>query len=202
MTIARYEAIRQSDDPKLDLVTGTAEDRLAGLDVLLDKAQGASVLDITCNTGGVSEAFAKAGAGSIDGVDFWRPGVDLSRRALEPYPIRTRFAVCDLTGGFEAVRSALSPMPARYDIVLYLGAHHHLSRQMPPAELNRLVGALCEVAADYVVVRTPDKYMPSAQEVILARGFEVWRDAKAFEPSREYSVKRTVGGLKIFRRRA
>lgn len=130
--------------------------RLDGLRRLLKWSRGATVLDIGTHTGVVAREFARAGAKAIDGVDIWPRSVWYASAAVRKYPaVRTRFRVCDLTGGMEALKDALHPMPWRYDVVLYLGVHHHLQQQMAPEALEAFVTGLAGMAGRYIAVRAP-----------------------------------------------
>lgn len=175
----------------MKLAAGSAEDRLAGLDRPLAVSRGATVLDISFHNGGIAASFAAAGCAVIDGVDIWKPGVALAAQAVSPYRAECRFAICDLIGGMPAVRRALSPMPSRYDIVLYLGIHQHLERQMEPDALGRLVRELVAVTGSYFAIRVPKHTASAVYQLIQEAGFAQWyRDFDS--PS--------VGGLTVYKR--
>lgn len=190
----RYDSIAKSDDPDLLLVAGSPEDRLAGLGPLLARARGCSILDVACHNGLNSAAFAEAGARAIDGFDFWRPGIDQARENLAKHPIPTRFAVCDLRRGLAEVQASLAPFPEEYDIVLYLGIHHHLLRQMNRVETESMATRLASLAKRYVAVRTPAHSMDSASDAITAAGFKLWYEDG--ESTVDGGLK--VGGLRVF----
>ena len=168
-----YDSIRNSADPCMVLTTGTPADRLLGLEPLLAEALGRAVLDIGSHVGVVAEAFARAGASIIHGVDFYQPGLAQARTRLLAYPTQTLFEQCDLSLGSPALEKALPNALASYDIVLYLGVHHHLARQMSPDAATQLVVDLQARAGEFFAVRTPDEIMLQLHAQ-LSRQFEVW----------------------------
>lgn len=188
--LERYRRIGECDDPDLKLVTGTPADRLSGLKPLLRYAKGRSVLDIGCHIGTVSEAFASRGARSIDGVDLFRPGVEQARKRLQDYPTESHFEVCDLSGGPDALKRALPRLQETYDIVLYLGMHHHLSRQMPADELKEFVCFLVSKATQFLAVRTSKKHIDLVHRLLIDAGMVQWRGS----PRRN-----KIGQLRIYR---
>ena len=135
------------------LIAGSPADRLSGLDPLLAAAQGLSVLDIGCHKGYVSYAFACAGASSICGFDSFAAGIETARSYLSDFEIPLRLEVFDFANG-------LPPnLPATFDVVLYLGVHHHLARQIGMPELQEFVLNLLHHCGRYFAARTADEYL-------------------------------------------
>lgn len=132
-------------------------------------------MDIGCHKGYVSYAFACAGAASIHGFDSFAQGVDTARSYLGDFDIPLRFEVFDLTRG-------LPPdLPEKFDIVLYLGVHQHLARQMGAAELQAFVLALLGHCGRYFVVRNKPDYLDHMDELVIGKGF-VLRHHSGFNP--------------------
>jgi SAM-dependent methyltransferase len=150
-------------------VRGTADDRTFGLDAAFARADGASVLDIGCNDGLVSSAFAERGASFIDGIDFSPVAVETARNGFLDKKVDAQFQVLDLMKGFEAVSPHLRRK--QYDIVCYLGVHQHLHKQMTPTDLVSLEGELFNLAGNLLIVRTGTKFIDALNDRILQSGF-------------------------------
>lgn len=189
----KYDLIRNAVEDNLRLTTGAEEDRLLGLQPLLDQGDGATILDIGCHIGAVAEAFARRGAGPIHGVDIYRPGLRTASERLRPYKTEALFRSCDLTGGIPALKQAIPALRSSYDIVLYLGMHHHLVHQMPSEQLNQFTSGLMDVAGTFCAVRTSAKQLAELHDRFSERQFELW--------SRHEDYPRPVGPIRIYRRR-
>ena len=186
-----YDAIKTSSNPQLKIMTGTNLERLNGLSRVFDFAAGKMVLDIACHNGTLAGACAAAGAIAIDGVDIWRPGLAMAVVELANYPIPSRFAYCDLTGGIAALHLALEPMAAHHDVVLYLGIHQHLARQIESETLDQLLWDIAVLAKSVIAMRMPAGPMVRADAVVRAAGFDLWY---------EDSSSDIVGPLRVYRR--
>lgn len=121
-------------------------------------------------------------------------GCDISRAAVDTANERVQlegsaFHVVDLTGG----ASALSALPLRpkYDIVCYLGMHHHLKGQMSPAALQHLTVAILGRSSDIFVARTPLRHFDELHEMIMNGGFA---------PVGDLEVSGKVGPSRVYRR--
>lgn len=170
---------------------GTLWDRLRGLDFVLDDCQDRTVLDITSCEGLVSYEFVRRGARLVHGFERDRDRVNFSRRLFRDVPVECRFERANLAiSGNTFVNSFGSFLLPRYDIVLFLGAYHHLRRQMPEAELAGLVTEFLKRAETYFVVRT--KKFSQFESLILSHGFELVH-APAYEDLR-------TGPLRIYKR--
>lgn len=126
------------------------DDRLAGLAPLLERADSASVLDFGSAEGLVAREFLRRGARLAHGFE------------LDPARVRFANAICAPLGAAEFRVADLSDPPAfleanadllrdRYDIVLYLGIHHHLAPGARAAILDLALGR----AARHFAIRTP-----------------------------------------------
>ena len=188
----KYDLIRKAAKDELRLTTGASEDRLLGLRPLLEKANGLTILDIGCHVGTIAEAFAQQGAALIHVVDLYRPGVRKARDRLQAYETQAVFKRCDLAGGMSAIRIALPPLRPRYDIVLYLGMHHHMVSQMSAADLAQFVDDLLSSTDAYFAVRTSARHMGELHKGIVERQFGLWAAHEDYP--------RPVGPLRIYRR--
>ncbi len=149
---------------------GSLWDRLRGLDFLFEKCRDSTVLDIACCEGLISYEFARRGARLAHGFERDVDRVNFSRRLFRDVPIENRFEKANLAvSGNEFANTFSDILLARYDIVLFLGAYHHLLKQMPQDDLDDLVVELLNRTERYFAVRT-SKY-PIFETLILSHGF-------------------------------
>jgi 2-polyprenyl-3-methyl-5-hydroxy-6-metoxy-1,4-benzoquinol methylase len=136
-------------------VTGFINDRLNGLGQFVSKAIGKTILDIGCNRGLISFEFARNGAALVHGCDHYRRGIRTARDIFEEVPTKSRFEIIDLSRGQEAIARAFGDdyLPT-YDVVLYLGVHHHLRRSMSEESLGELVKHLAGRTGSTLIART------------------------------------------------
>jgi len=124
--------------------------RMHGLDGLLDKCNGMSVLDLGAAEGVVASKFLDRGAGQLHGFEIDPQRVAQANNACVRWP-EAQFRTGNLSdwNHFEEANKA-HLLPA-YDIVLYLGIHQHL-----PAgkRMDTLRGA-ARRASKYFALRTP-----------------------------------------------
>ena len=167
-----YERIRADATFQPRLISGSPKDRLAGLDPLLDRAKGTRILDIGCHKGLVAHAFSSAGAALIHGIDH-SPSSICTAKALHAECEQPHlFAVFDLREGGAALDRWIENAGGEaYDIVLYLGVHHHLERQMERGELDALVLTLAAKARSYLAVRTPAASISRLDGILRRAGF-------------------------------
>ena len=184
----KYRAKAMNSENTASLVSGSAEDRLSGLDPVLAVASGKTVLDIGSHDGTVAEAMALAGASRIDGCDISSAAVEKARLrfdALGTTP--STFCVADLSKGAKVL--AELPFLPHYDIVCYLAVHQHLAGQMPRWRLNRLELAIFS-RTDLVLARTPERHWPDLHASMVRCGFVQVSD----------ETKRNIGPLRVYRR--
>ena len=156
-------------DPSL-AIAGDTDDRIFGLEPVFEIARGATVLDIGCHDGRIAERLADAGASRIDGLDISETFIDLARDRFLEKGVIANFQIVDLSAGAASLKDArLQPT---YDLVLYLGVHHHLKGQMSGEELLRLERAIFALASDHLAVRTPQVHFDPLLPRILDVGFE------------------------------
>lgn len=99
----------------------TPEEQLLGLDPALALAKGATVLDLGCAEGVISQKFAAAGALEVLGVELLQDHVNVARKVCKLHP-QVDF-ICAELGAYITAR----PAPRRFDIVLMLSIAHKLS---------------------------------------------------------------------------
>ena len=125
------------------------EERLSGLQPLLDRADGLTVIDLGAAEGVVAREFLKHGVTKLHGFDLDADRVRAAERLCAPWAC-VAFRTADLSDWdkFRTTQSDL--LEEYYDIVLYLGLHHHL----PAATRRRTLQQLARMARCYFVIRT------------------------------------------------
>jgi hypothetical protein len=164
--------------------------RLDGLDPLLESCAGKSVLDLGAGEGVVSRRLLDRGAAAAHGFEYELSRVALANRIFDGFA-GARFWQADLSNWGDFLARNASRLRASYDIVLYLGLHHHL----PAAtRMDTLAGA-AKLSSDWFALRTPDALFraDNIEAAMVELGFS--------------SVRQTgnsglaLGGSHIFRRR-
>jgi SAM-dependent methyltransferase len=123
--------------------------RWDGLTDLILRARGASVFDVGCNRGHIAFDFEAHGARLCHGCDTYAAGIAAARHYFAEIPdVESKFEVVDLTGGPAAVTAAFGDM--KYDIVLFIGVQHKLTRVMPERALLDLIEHLGDRAITYL----------------------------------------------------
>lgn len=168
---------------------GDLFDRFQGLDGLLERAPGASVLDVGMSEGHIAYEFARGGAGLVHGIEKHRDKVRFARRLFRDVPIPHAFWCADLA------RTSLGPLTegeggllTRYDIVLFLGVYHHLRKQMPRERLDALLDELLTRTRTWFGARSDA--LPEFAAHIESHGF-----VQSYEAPRH-----KVGLLRVYRR--
>ena len=140
------------------------EQRLHGLTAILEAAPGASICDLGAGDGAISRRLLERGAGTVHGFELDAGRVALAQRLCADFP-GARFRQADLSDCelFEARHG--QDMMESYDIVLYLGLHHHL----PAAGRMRALMSAARRASRWFAVRTPGAlFLSDGVEPVLA----------------------------------
>ena len=182
----REKAI-SAQTPEL-LISGTAEDRLHGLDQIFSFADGGSLLDAGCHDGGVAWAFASHGISFIDGVDISAACISAAQRRFFNSSIDASFSVCDLAGGASNLRDHLRQ--SKYDFVCYLGVHHHLLGQMNKHELEDFEAFIFSLSSRFLAIRCPAKFMNDLSSRVIMSSFTL----------RHGPIEGPIGDLMIYER--
>jgi 2-polyprenyl-3-methyl-5-hydroxy-6-metoxy-1,4-benzoquinol methylase len=147
------------------------EKRIAALEGVLTSIKGKNVLDVGAAEGLLARACLAAGASSVDGLD-----IDVNRisRARSLCSNKARFFVVDLN----SIPSILydGTLGSAYDVVLYLGVHHHLVKSTRVALLHRLM----ELCSETLVLRTTlAAYQEDGLHMVMSEdNFELVRSAQ------------------------
>lgn len=166
------------------------EERVKDLFPLLQIAKGLSVVDFGAAEGVVAREFLKMGAVKVHGFE------------LDPYRVAIANAICSNWKDVVFRNANLSRwelfyqthknlMDASYDIVLYLGLHHHL----PQDQRKNTFKHILSLVRQYIAIRTTEAvYVNDALEGMLVKnGFEELQ----FEPKEHPDH---LGTSRIFRR--
>jgi hypothetical protein len=151
----------------------------------------AAKLDLGAAEGVVALELARRGSGPVHGLEKDAGRVDLARRLFREsgFPGFT-FEVADL-GRPEELRSR--GLPARHDVVLFLGLYHHLPEQTRRAVLLDSL----DRCGRYYAVRTPETLAEKdhIRETVVTRGFRLVRETAGSEGE-------SLGWLGLFEREA
>jgi glycosyltransferase involved in cell wall biosynthesis len=179
-TLYSAELLRLSEKPRHSYYTWSPElrlfgkwpeeQRLHGLDPIFGAASGASICDLGAGDGAIARRLLDRGAAAIDGFELDAGRVALANDLCAGFA-GVRFRQADLSDwpAFEA-RLGRDLMPS-YDIVLYLGLHHHL----PAASRMRVLASAAQRASSWFAVRTPGALFlsDSIEKALAAQGFKL-----------------------------
>ncbi|MEM6730518.1 MAG: glycosyltransferase [Myxococcota bacterium] len=167
------------------------EDRLLGLEPLYERVRGASVLDLGAAEGAVSRVLLEHGAASCRGFEVDADRVHRANSLCSGFD--AQFWHGDLSSWPSFQSGCGEHLAPIYDVVLYLGLHHHLPKG---ARMEVLAGAL-KLAQTLFAIRTPSAVWASDELDSFIR-------AHGFDPLFEEAVERdrAAGSAKIYRRRS
>ncbi|SHF57832.1 Methyltransferase domain-containing protein [Desulfacinum infernum DSM 9756] len=142
--------------------------RLSGLEPLLARASGLSVIDVGAAEGVIAREFLKRGAGSVHGFELDPSRVAIAQAICAEWD-NGHFRCGDLSDWDKFCESHQDLLQDHYDIVLYLGVHHHLPAH---SRMKAFLGLL-KLASRYFAIRTTDElYIEDAlEDRLLAEGF-------------------------------
>jgi len=135
------EKFNGKEAPYIRRAQGFNGQRLDGIGDILNRANGATVLDIGCNRGMVGYEFAMNGASRVMGCDLFVPGIEAARQVFSDVTgCSHRFEICDLSTGPAGFKKVFGKdAELRHDIVLLLSTYHKLIRQVEPKPLSELI---------------------------------------------------------------
>ena len=125
------------------------EERLDGLEFLLQRVRGLDVIDFGTAEGVVAREFLRRGARKITGVDVDPGRVNLANALCAPWH-GTEFRVADISNWAVFRERNKDLLNDSYDVVLYLGLHHHL----PPESRRGVLTQVMRLALRYFAIRT------------------------------------------------
>ncbi len=149
------------------------EERVLGLERVADRCRGKSILDLGAAEGVIARHFLERGAALVHGIERDEG------RVRTAAGLCARFSTAEFWQGDLGVWPAFTKRHAarlleRYDIVLYLGVHHHLPKD---GRLDTLLG-VADLASELLVVRTPARVFREDDigATLARRGFDAWPD--------------------------
>jgi glycosyltransferase involved in cell wall biosynthesis len=165
-----------------------AESRLSGLEPILSIVACQTVLDLGAAEGWIAFSMLKAGAKLVHGFELDADRVRTANTLCEAYP-GTQFRTANLSDWNGVLQNYAGEFLTSYDVVLYLGVHHHLSAEGRVAAFD---GALA-LARRYFVIRTSPKLYEEDQLAakIAAAGFRALQSQSADATS-------TLGAIWLF----
>jgi hypothetical protein len=167
------------------------EDRLRGLQPLLDRAAGRSLIDFGAAEGAIGREFLKHGVVKLRGFELDLGRVNVANALCADWSDAV-FRAADLSDWTAFYAAHADLLDDGYDIGLYLGIHHHLP---PGARLTTLKNAI-RLARHYFAVRTSAQvYATDRIDALLqAEGFRVL-EAQAIDACADH-----LGSLRIYQR--
>lgn len=164
--------------------------RMSGLERLAGACSGKSVLDLGAAEGLIAHRFLQHGAALVHGFDIVLDRVMAARSICGEFQ-NAAFWRADLSDWKLFHAEHAERLLPRYDIVLYLGLHHHL----PVAGRGETLEGAAAMSRDILALRTPDACYGEEQlaERLHKRGFQL------LEEHCNHSVQE-LGPLRIFQR--
>lgn len=126
------------------------EERLSGLKSLLESASGKSIIDFGSAEGVVAREFLQYGAIKVHSFEIDPQRVATAKALCRKWENGV-FRVSDLSVWDQFYRRNKDILENTYDIVLYLGIHHHLPQEHRLTTLDQVA----DLAARYLAIRTP-----------------------------------------------
>ena len=165
-------------------------ERLQGLDSVLAAAAGRSVIDFGAAEGLVGRELLMRGASLLHGFELDPSRVAGARKLCATFP-GAQFRVADLSSwdSFHAAQRDL--LEDRYDIVLYLGIHHHL----PAGARIGVLRQAARMASKYFAVRMPDRHFAGDNVDAELKAAGLVRQGGAAGPADHH-----LGSVHIYRR--
>lgn len=144
------------------------QDRLRGLEPLLERTRGLSVVDFGAAEGIVGREFLKRGAAALHGFELDAARVKFANALCADWS-EALFRQADFSDWSRFAGENADMLRESYDVVLYLGIHHHL----PPAGRHDVLTAAVRLARRYFACRAPASvYKADAvDELLRAEGF-------------------------------
>lgn len=142
----------------------TEAQRLHGLEPILARAEAKSICDLGAGDGIVARRLLEHGAAALVGFDRDPGRVELAKDLCRQFPT-AQFTTADLSDWNAFEQAHAGRLQPSYDIVLYLGLHHHL----PAATRLGVIRGAAARASSWFVVRTPASlYQVDRIEAMLA----------------------------------
>lgn len=166
--------------------------RMSGLERLAGTCSGKSILDLGTAEGLVAYRFLRQGAALLHGFDIVPERIEAARHICGEFP-GAAFWSGDISDWRSFRAKHAENLLAHYDIVLYLGVHHHL----PDAGRDSALEGAAAMSRDILALRTPDACYEEKRvaDKLLNLGF--WLSEERRNPDGQ-----ELGTLRVFRRSA
>jgi glycosyltransferase involved in cell wall biosynthesis len=168
------------------------ETRLKGLEPILALAEGRTLLDFSAAEGWIAHSMCQAGARLVHGLELDADRVCAARELCREFPC-AEFHVVDLSDPRSASWESQKWLHPSYDIVLYLGVHHHL----PAGSRIKTFRAAATFASSCFAIRTNAELFEkdNLEGLLLQEGFHL----KQSDPG---DTQQNLGPLWLFERNA
>jgi hypothetical protein len=166
-------------------------ERLQGLESLLERARGMSVVDFGAAEGLVAREFLKRGAIKVCGFDLERSRTRKANVLCASWN-NAVFRAADLSDWDAFYRKHRDAIDDAYDIVLYLGIQHHL----PVGRRLQTLSCAIDLSRQYFAIRTtPAVYEADGiVELLEAKGFRLMENTSDPQPQSH------LGAVRIYQR--
>jgi 2-polyprenyl-3-methyl-5-hydroxy-6-metoxy-1,4-benzoquinol methylase len=146
------------------------EQRIRGLESVIARCEGKTVLDLGSAEGMIARCFLERGAALVHGFDRDAARVTTATALCKHLP-NGRFWPGDVSVWSAFMEGHAAHLRERYDVVLYLGLHHHLPKRH---RRDTLAGA-AGLASALLVVRTPERVFDEDEigSVLAEHGFDM-----------------------------
>jgi len=163
-------------------VVGFHDIRFDGLSDLLMRARGASIIDIGMNRGHVAYEFAVNGARLVHGCDIYAAGVMAARHWFAELPhIESKFEVVNLAEPGALTKAFGSE---GYDITLFIGVYHKLSRILDSKGLSDLVRDIGRRSLTYCGAMVHPEHLKTIDADMAAEGLKRIHTSELAYPGR------------------
>lgn len=164
------------------------EDSIKGLQPLIERAPGSMVLDLGAAEGLIAKSFLDAGASLLHGFEIDASRVERARKLAADHSDKAAFTVGDLSNWSLFVASQPG-LRSSYDMVLFLGIHHHL----PAATRNETLRGSAQLARRFFAYRAPEA-------VWIAEDVDTILDSLDFKLVGAVDGRPGMGGSRIYER--
>lgn len=170
------------------------ERRIRGLESVIDRCEGKTVLDLGSAEGMIARCFLERGAALVHGFDRDAARVTTATALCKHLP-NGRFWSGDVSVWSAFMEGHAAHLQERYDVVLYLGLHHHLPKHRRRDTLAGVAG----LASGLLVVRTPERVFDEDEigSVLAEHGFDMSDEGRD-----DGEADADAGVVRIFERRS
>jgi len=136
--------------------------RFFGLEYILDKAKGMSILDVGVHDGLIAYEFARRGSRLVHGIDKRLDSIGFCRRLFRQAPCESEFFYADVTKGIPQKLDT-------YDIVLLLSIYYWLKKQMTQKDLEDLIRKLFRKSKHWFAAK--GNFLEEIEPIARSEGF-------------------------------